>query len=308
MNELSTADYINTLSNNDSTAAFVIRAVPQDSISFKPRSIETSAANFHKYLKTLNKNTHHVYCSVLEKRLLNKGLGQFIWVDLDLKDLPKLNELYRVPLWTMRVMTGRGAHLYWKLKEAQPVDLIEGLNKALAETLGGDPRAFDKTRVLRVPGTYNLKCDPPKLVKAYAGSEHLWDIDDFKFTATVTKTSGTKTYTPKHISEKAVALEDFRLTEELRSLLDLAVCSPYAEKFKDANTGDIDWSKMDFYVCGELYVKGFSVEEIKGAMLNHAISKRPIHRQKTNYTQYLHRTIQRAANYHREKQGVLELR
>jgi RepB DNA-primase from phage plasmid len=59
--------------------------------------------------------------------------------------------------------SGGGLHLYWVLKT--PINLwaegevakAESVLRRLAAALGGDPAATDVSRVLRVPGTPNLK-------------------------------------------------------------------------------------------------------------------------------------------------------
>jgi len=86
------------------------------------------------------------------------------WVDID-RDIDTarkaVNALpYR---YSALVESGRGIHAYWVMKE--PVDLstpelqadFEGRLRGLAIKLGGDTQACDVTRIMRVPGTKNLK-------------------------------------------------------------------------------------------------------------------------------------------------------
>ncbi len=100
-----------------------------------------------------------------------------LWVDLDAKDfsggkpeaLKRLREFAFSP--TLIGDSGHGYHAYWLLKEPEeitrPEDLVkvEACLKALARALGGDPQATDISRVLRLPGTYNVK-DPSAPVLA----------------------------------------------------------------------------------------------------------------------------------------------
>ena len=59
---------------------------------------------------------------------------------------------------------------YWLLKE--PVDLrngdfekVESIHQGLSQALGGDSGTQDISRILRIPGTYNVKIpDEPKHV------------------------------------------------------------------------------------------------------------------------------------------------
>jgi len=64
------------------------------------------------------------------------------------------------------VRSGGGYHCYWFLKQA--VFDIEALSSTLAawvEFVGADTGAKDITRVLRVPGTWNHKYNPPRPVE-----------------------------------------------------------------------------------------------------------------------------------------------
>jgi len=88
------------------------------------------------------------------------------WCDLDFKRFPEgeaevLRQLAEFPLRpTWIIATGGGYHCYWQLKEPTKADAtFEARLKGLARTLNADPAATDRSRVLRVPGTWNLKRD-----------------------------------------------------------------------------------------------------------------------------------------------------
>lgn len=79
-----------------------------------------------------------------------------------------------VPMPHMVVGSGGGVHCYWRIS---PVVLMtdrqryQNILKRLVRTIGGeapgahaDPAATDVARVLRVPGTWNHKYDPPRAV------------------------------------------------------------------------------------------------------------------------------------------------
>ena len=66
--------------------------------------------------------------------------------------------------------SGGGIHAYWALTEEVPRDnwqpIIDRLKQVcVTQKFYADPNVFDSSRVLRVPGTYNHKYDPPALVK-----------------------------------------------------------------------------------------------------------------------------------------------
>ena len=60
------------------------------------------------------------------------------------------------------VDSGGGYHCYWLLRDAVPVDAsnradIQATQHGWVQMVGGDPGAADLRRVLRVPGTHNMK-------------------------------------------------------------------------------------------------------------------------------------------------------
>jgi len=81
------------------------------------------------------------------------------------------------------VNSGRGIHAYWALDKEVERGEWEGLAKALrdvcdAHDLQADPACFEAARILRVPGTYNYKVNPPLPVNvlAQAGPVSLEDM------------------------------------------------------------------------------------------------------------------------------------
>jgi hypothetical protein len=87
-----------------------------------------------------------------------------LWADLDFKGFPdgeagalrKLGEFPVPPSWI--VATGGGFHIYWKLREAVTADAaFEARLKGIVHALDADPAATDRSRVLRIPGTFNHK-------------------------------------------------------------------------------------------------------------------------------------------------------
>ncbi|RKX52161.1 MAG: hypothetical protein DRP25_02895 [Thermotoga sp.] len=89
-----------------------------------------------------------------------------VWIDVDTdkEGLSKEVVVEKLLNWILPpsiiVDSGHGVHCYWLLREpAKDFKLIERINLGLAKELGGDTRAYDATRILRVPGTTNWK-DP----------------------------------------------------------------------------------------------------------------------------------------------------
>lgn len=127
------------------------------------------------------------------RRTANAMWSKALWVDADYgpgKPYATLKELLQalnkfigevgLPPPTAIVLTGGGVHVYWI--SIRPLTMIEwrplavGL-QAEATRLGFhcDPITADAARVLRVPGTFNLKLAIPRLVEL----KHLGDDYDF---------------------------------------------------------------------------------------------------------------------------------
>jgi hypothetical protein len=68
---------------------------------------------------------------------------------------------------TLMVASGTPGHLqlYWRLDGRYPLDVVERANRRLAVALAGDAACADGARILRPPGTYNHKHDPPRPVE-----------------------------------------------------------------------------------------------------------------------------------------------
>ena len=95
-----------------------------------------------------------------------------LWADLDAKEghtrESRFAQLEGLPCRpSMVVWTGGGWHAYWSLEE--PAGSPEEMGRAelamrrLAAGLGSDP-VHDRSRILRVPGTYNHKTGEPRPV------------------------------------------------------------------------------------------------------------------------------------------------
>jgi hypothetical protein len=106
-----------------------------------------------------------------------------IWLDLDVKegkyasleeavdDVQRFIDKYNVPRPNALVASGNGLHVYWIAVESMTVEewrpYASGL-KALAIEFGLKADfgvTTDSARILRVPGTFNYKTDPPRPVR-----------------------------------------------------------------------------------------------------------------------------------------------
>lgn len=74
------------------------------------------------------------------------------------------------PTASALVDSGGGLHAYWLLRDTFRLETddqraaAEVIQRLWVQTIGADPAVHDLTRVLRIPGTLNLKYDPPRPV------------------------------------------------------------------------------------------------------------------------------------------------
>jgi hypothetical protein len=84
---------------------------------------------------------------------------------------------------SMIIESGGGYHIYWLLKEPsskEEIPKVEDLLKRIASHLGGDMAAAEAARILRVPGTYNLKYTPRRRITiGHFHPEKQYNLDDF---------------------------------------------------------------------------------------------------------------------------------
>jgi len=129
--------------------------------------------NFFKDYKEIFKRNwpedRNIYVGVFT-RSYKKGTSKsahktkVLWADYDnfsLNDIKYNLSMENIPDPSMIINSGHGYHCYWLLdtpagKEAIPVV------KAIANKTGADTGATDPARVMRVPGTMNVKSDPVK--------------------------------------------------------------------------------------------------------------------------------------------------
>jgi hypothetical protein len=113
-----------------------------------------------------------------------------LWCDVDvIKGSPAYDHFKQVykdfslkP--SILVESGGGYHLYWLLKEPSSkndIPRVEDLLKRISFHLGGDKVAAEAARILRVPGTYNLKYTPKKRITiGHFHAEKQYNLDDFE--------------------------------------------------------------------------------------------------------------------------------
>lgn len=166
----------------------------------KTRGIENTFWKFNdmkamlEYIGSKNGSTN-IYFGVLPRKFNVCGKDEdmlaltTLWVDLDAKDfngnkdkcLEIIGNFKLQP--TFIVDTGNGYHCYWKLKERESInelnfkDLTQ-LSKVLHKNLQADA-TYNLGRILRVPGTENVKEEEHKLCCITKKNDIEYSIQDF---------------------------------------------------------------------------------------------------------------------------------
>ena len=86
-------------------------------------------------------------------------LGPVVWCDIDgVVNLDSVLAKAAPP--SALVRTGHGVHVYYILEEADSAEFAQKLAKLAVLALNGDKKCTDVTRLMRVPGTVNVKREP----------------------------------------------------------------------------------------------------------------------------------------------------
>ena len=102
-------------------------------------------------------------CCIRQLRALYIDIDNRQWSFNDIVyEIWNLANKGKIPYPTMIINSGRGCHLYWRIKHAPYLALdtwqeLEDFLYAQLKDLGADKKATDAVRVLRLPGTINSK-------------------------------------------------------------------------------------------------------------------------------------------------------
>lgn len=135
-----------------------------------PRGLDACA----KYCAAISGRSLHVYYGVALRRRdgggtkKDVGCATAVFADVDFKDVPRERAHAALASFRFRpsvcVRSGNGVHVYWFLRE--PVfesgfAELERLNRAILVSLGAQVGPQNVDRILRVPGTANVKARYP---------------------------------------------------------------------------------------------------------------------------------------------------
>lgn len=119
------------------------------------------------------KHKRHVWVGVCPREAegsTNAIVCRVLWADLNstittLEQAKAALEESGLPAPTMLVNSGNGFHVYWKLEKPVPAKDVRPWTKGVHKSLPADS-THDPTRVMRVPGTLNVK-DPENPTRAH---------------------------------------------------------------------------------------------------------------------------------------------
>lgn len=191
--------------------------------------------------------------------------------------------------------SGGGFHCYWVLNDPVKVsdiglDPLENVNRNLTAKLGGDPGTHNINRILRVPGTFNLKLsNNPREVTVIVDDGPKHDFEVFKPLMNFEKKK-------KLPDESKVQNQD--LFKERHENWDKKISGlPVSQKIKYLIIGGKDEnypsrSEADQAVITALVSKGFSDFDIKEIFQNYRIGEK--YREHSSPDDYLKHSIEKA--------------
>lgn len=187
-----------------------------------------------------------------------------LWADIDLDDVPRVADaLERLALPpTNAINSGHGIHAYWQLetfctdhtaiKEANRALQIE-INQRLQADVADD--VYDLARIMRVPGSVNLKNGSPQLVQIIRSEPtRIYSIEQFSRIAV--------SDTPDNCWDADELPLDFLdvLQDRDKKLYNRILSDKTATKAAAPTTpnGDIDISRNDAYIVTRLLTLGYT--------------------------------------------------
>jgi biotin operon repressor len=114
------------------------------------------------------KHDKNIYIGMFTRKNNRSGKAEnclesrVLWADFDNETLENIKEITKELKPNIIVNSGHGYHTYWLLDKAHKPEDLRPTLKAIAEALGSDSRTAETARVMRLPGTYNIKADPVK--------------------------------------------------------------------------------------------------------------------------------------------------
>ncbi|MBM7581077.1 helix-turn-helix domain-containing protein [Jeotgalibacillus terrae] len=136
-------------------------------IDKEKRLVSRQFLSYSEAISFVPSQDNNVYAGIFERRGRHSGSKKeclrtkALWADFD--DMLYEEALYRIemakiPYPSMLINSGNGVHAYWILDKPAGHEVQEVL-RSLSERIGADLKATDIPRILRVPGTKNVKSE-----------------------------------------------------------------------------------------------------------------------------------------------------
>lgn len=176
-----TAVHIGDLLFSDLKGLIEVREIDKENASI-PKFF-TSLEAFKSYKPPTDKNIYFGMFS-RSKRKGNKEhclQTNVLWADYDnvsLKEAKKQITKAGIPEPSILINSGNGIHSYWLLDKKAGKG-IEDVLKAIAIKSGADTKAAEVARIMRLPDSYNVKGDIPKLCEVVEVNENRYPLELF---------------------------------------------------------------------------------------------------------------------------------
>lgn len=110
----------------------------------------------------------------------------YLWADMDFKGYPEGEtearyQLSQFPLLpSIIINSGGGLHAYWVIENpVEPSPRFEAILRGIASALHSDRAVCEVARIMRVPGTFNHKYNPPREVVIESLTDDEYALEDF---------------------------------------------------------------------------------------------------------------------------------
>lgn len=157
-----------------------------------PSKNQLFTTDFEEIPRFVRGRTENIYFGVIT-RSTNRGTKKDVcelvalWADVDAKHFggskaKARKSIDNFPLApSLIVRTGGGYHVYWLLDKPIPAkNEHEIYLKAISVAINGDPACAEIARILRLPGTFNYKYNPPRPVRVVSVNDRRYRLTQFK--------------------------------------------------------------------------------------------------------------------------------
>lgn len=184
-----------------------------------------------------------------------------LWLDFD--NAENKNEIKErlkkadLPDYSFLIHSGNGYHCYWLLDE--PTKEVEHILNKMILLTGADPKAKDKARILRVPGTFNVKeINDPKECRILEGKKLKYPIKQFENLLNVT-TNDLKPVTKDYVN---LATETIK-RECIKNILKGAKEKAFTLNGRDFGTRHFALGRLTRYLKEQGYPRAKTYQIIK---------------------------------------------